>query len=53
MDEKYEREDNLKRWFIFLSVALLLSILSACGSESTQPSLQVDGPALVMFYTDN
>jgi hypothetical protein len=42
------------RWFVFLSSAFLLAVLSACGSsESAQPSIQLDRPALVMFYTDN
>jgi hypothetical protein len=51
---QYGWEDILKRWFGLLSAVLLLSVVSACSSgEPDQLSMQVDGPALVMFYTDN
>jgi hypothetical protein len=40
-------------WFqlCFLLTLIAAAILTACGSEQTAP--QIEGPALVLFYTDN
>lgn len=47
--------DGIARWFLLLVISLTLSVLAtACGvaDEAGSPA-QVEGPALVMFYTDN
>ena len=46
---------KLGKWFTLLAISLVLSMLAvACGGtdEAGTPA-QVQGPALVMFYTDN
>jgi hypothetical protein len=31
----------------------MLIVMSACGSQATSAPQEVDGPALLFFYTDN
>lgn len=46
---------KMGRWFTLLAISLALSmLLIACGgADEGRTPVQVEGPALVMFYTDN
>lgn len=44
------------RWIKLLGLlSLLMGLLMACGGEGSadEPAPEIEGPALVMFYTDN
>ena len=44
----------MKNWLMLLIFGFLVGGLVACGSDAASPGLpEVQGPALVMFYTDN
>lgn len=38
----------------FLVLLLVLPVLAGCGGDSADvPTPEIEGPALIMFYTDN
>lgn len=41
----------MKRLLLALLALLALLVLGACGQETT-PTVTIQGPALLMFYTD-
>ncbi len=50
----YEMECVMKLFWQLMSVAFVLVVAAACvGNADTAVSPQPEGPALIMFYTDN
>ena len=44
----------MKNWLVLLTLSFVATGLVACGGDTASTELpEVQGPALVLFYTDN
>jgi len=54
LENKLQRSKGRQRWLVFAVLMFFLSIVAACSfQEAMDPQPEPDGPALIVFYTDN